>query len=152
HCIFPPVVLFLPRPPPPPPPLPYTTLFRSRRSPPAAGAGPRASYGGPSADLVEGGRPDAGDLQQPVHGGEGAVLLPVLEDPLSDRRAHPGQLLELGGIGGVQVDRGPVGAVGGLCCGVGGAVRERSRLLPRHRDMDLLPVGEGSGEVDRREV
>src|SRR5699024_4512090 len=98
-----------------------STASARRRSPPAAGAGPRASYRGPSADLLEGGRPDAGDLQQPVHGGEGAVLLPVLEDPLSDRRAHPGQLLELGGIGGVQVDRGPVGAVGGLCCGVGGA-------------------------------
>ena len=55
-------------------------------------------------ELLEAGRPDPGHRVQLVHGAEGAVRRPVVDDLLRGHRAHAGQLVELLERRRVEVD------------------------------------------------
>src|SRR5699024_5314700 len=110
------------------------------------------AHRGVVTDLLEGRRADARDLEQIIDGTEGAVLLPVVDDALSDGRADTGQLLELPRPGGVEIDRSvAVGSAGGVLSPVRVPEGHR-RALPGLGHMDLFPVDEAAGEVHGSQV
>src|SRR5690625_3476195 len=106
--------------------------------------------------LREGRRAVARDLWRIIGGTEGAVLLPVVGDALSDGRADTGQLLELPRPGDVEIDRSvAVGAAGGSVGGELSPVRVpegHRRALPGLGHMDLFPVDEAAGEIHGSQV
>ena len=61
--------------------------------------------GGVVPEPLQGGLADALDLQQILQGGKGPVLLPVVDDPLGQRRPDAVQRVQLLQPGGVHIHR-----------------------------------------------
>jgi hypothetical protein len=62
-------------------------------------------HGNQWLDLLEGGRPDAVNIEQIIDGFERAIRIAVVDDALGDGRADAGQGIQLFKGGGVDVDR-----------------------------------------------
>jgi hypothetical protein len=92
----------------------------------------------------------AGNLLELVDGGEGAVLGPVVEDPLGEDGSDAGEGVQLFESGRVEVD----GSVGdGRRAGCGRGRRRVDGLgLVRLADDDLFAVGYLAGEVEGGQV
>ena len=82
------------------------------------------------------------------------MLSAPLEDPLGEHRPHTGQRVQLGKIGGVEVDQRGSAATGGRRSAStrARAVGSGEDLHTRRGDVDLLPIDDRAREVDPFEV
>jgi predicted acetyltransferase len=96
------------------------------------------------AQLLERGRPDARYLEESVDRAERSVLLPVSNDGGGFYGPDPGDHLQRGGVGGVDIHR------RGRCGGVAGDRLRRLPIAPRH--LHTCAVDHGRREVQRVKV